>query len=567
LTTSTPGPKWGDHISTAQGKKLSDALDEWATAIAASTPPARRGPFDGTPLNGAEVFWLMTEHWCHQSHESRPVTEQRLAEAHRRPYDEETRTIEDGAGPLNLTGAKLDGAGLSGAWLRGVILTRASLQKADLSGATLTSAKLDHVDAGDAIFHVAQLDWADLSNSMLDKAHFEFADLSRASLKGSYLAGSRLQGVQAYDANLRDAYLAGTSWSGARLDGIDLRGANFDPARHRHGFREILRKADLGPGKIDPPCVDDINRVAAPRRAPEQLGVAWLAGARFDDAAVMTRMIVGDKRETIALADATYSGVNLTAIEWPCSPLGDERDPTEAGPSMLVNPAAEDPLAELTSVLQQRVEFLRKERRWWRRTGRWVRRRVNRILRRPTTDDNGEEITPEIQELQKSSQQDMRERAADRRAVPARANRQLSTALRSQGLNVPADYYAFRAYARRQHELWVKHEYPRWAGLALFRVLAGYGYRARNILVAYVITIAAFAFGYAQAGAVGSSGQVVPVHVWSAIVYSVTAFHGRGVGLPSLSTAGEVLSAVEAVLGLVLEATIVIVVVQRLFRS
>ena len=150
--------------------------------------------------------------------------------------------------------------------------------------------------------------------------------------------------------------------------------------------------------------------------------------------------------------------------------------------------------------------------------------------------------------------------------VPARANRQLAVALRQQGLDQPADFYARRGYVLRQREHWANHAYLRWAGFAMLGLVAGYGFRARNILATYFLTIAAFAVGYTRAGALDSTGQRVAVGPWSAIVYSITAFHGRGVGLQSLTTVGEVLSAVEAVLGLVLEATIVLVVVQRLFK-
>ncbi|HEX6520837.1 MAG TPA: pentapeptide repeat-containing protein [Streptosporangiaceae bacterium] len=556
VTTSAPVPKWGDPISPPQSKALSDALDEWATATKSTTPPTRRGPFDQTPLNGADVFWLMTEHWCRYTHESRPVTEGRLAAAHRAPYDEKLLEIEDGAGPLDLTGAKLDGAKLSGAWLRRAIFTRATLQKADLSGAYLTRAKLDYVDAEGAIFHVAQLDWANLGHSLLEHTHFELADLNRASLEGSYLAGGCLQGVEAYDANLRKAYLAGTRWSGARLDGIDLGGASFDPARHLNVYRHVLRKADLAQGVIDAWCVEEIKQLVDPRQVPEQLGVAWLARARFDDATVMTHMVVGDKRETIALADARYSGVSLTSIDWPCSPLADERKPTTAGPKMLVDPAWAAELEELESLIRQRLKVVRKERRWWRRAARWLQQRVDRLLHGPTTNGSVNETPPP----------DDPKQAADRHAVPARANRQLSVALRQQGLDRPADFYARRGYVLRQREHWANHAYLRWAGFAVLGLVAGYGFRARNILATYVLTIAAFAFGYARAGALDSTGQRVSVGPWSAIVYSITAFHGRGVGLQSLTTVGEVLSAAEAVLGLALEATIVLVVVQRLFK-
>jgi hypothetical protein len=51
------GMRWGDPISAERQATLQDTLDRWEADTRHST---RTGPFAGTRLNGADVFWLAT---------------------------------------------------------------------------------------------------------------------------------------------------------------------------------------------------------------------------------------------------------------------------------------------------------------------------------------------------------------------------------------------------------------------------------------------------------------------------------------------------------------------------
>src|SRR5262249_13109558 len=77
-----------------------------------------------------------------------------------------------------------------------------------------------------------------------------------------------------------------------------------------------------------------------------------------------------------------------------------------------------------------------------------------------------------------------------------RANRQLATELRSQGLNAGADRFAYRAQVlerqvlRRQGQLFVAF------GSWLLDLISGYGYRPMRSLLTYLLVVLGFALTY-----------------------------------------------------------------------
>lgn len=133
----------------------------------------------------------------------------------------------------DLTGAELTGADLSDARLDGARLAGAGLGRADLSAASLTCA-----DLADATLTDARLTDADLRSATLDGARARDADLRGADLSGTSLRGADLGGA-AVDralldrADLRGAALAGlrgyrlASWIGADLREVDFTGAHL----------------------------------------------------------------------------------------------------------------------------------------------------------------------------------------------------------------------------------------------------------------------------------------------------------------------------------------------------
>jgi uncharacterized protein YjbI with pentapeptide repeats len=109
--------------------------------------------------------------------------------------------------PINLNGAYLFHADLTGADLTDARLRDAKLVRAYLAGAKLSGARLGHAD----------LSGADLTNADLTGARLRDAKLVRANLTQADLTGADLT-----DADLEVANLSGANLSGAKVIGADL---------------------------------------------------------------------------------------------------------------------------------------------------------------------------------------------------------------------------------------------------------------------------------------------------------------------------------------------------------
>lgn len=147
-----------------------------------------------------------------------------------------------------------------------------------------------------------------------------------------------------------------------------------------------------------------------------------------------------------------------------------------------------------------------------------------------------------------------------------RANRQLSTVLRTHGLNEDANRFAYRAQVLQREVLWRQGKLGQWIFSSLLWALAGYGYRLQRILITYVLTLTVFALIYFVVGLPNEHATKLVRHVTDAFQVSLTALHGRtffeqfGIG----STLAWV-AAAEAVCGLLIEAVFTSMLVQRFF--
>ena len=144
----------------------------------------------------------------------------------------------DGTGIVNgyqigpgakLHGANLEKADLRGANLRGAELTSAKLRdarlyNADLSGANLNSARLMGAKLMEANFTGAKLRLANLSNAILVDASLAGADLTNANLQRADLTGADLNATRLSRADLRGADI-----KNSRMIGVSLDGARVDP--------------------------------------------------------------------------------------------------------------------------------------------------------------------------------------------------------------------------------------------------------------------------------------------------------------------------------------------------
>ena len=144
-----------------------------------------------------------------------------------------------------------------------------------------------------------------------------------------------------------------------------------------------------------------------------------------------------------------------------------------------------------------------------------------------------------------------------------RANRQVSSELRSQGLHEEADKFAYRAQVLQRVVLRKQGRLLRYSGSLLLDLISGYGYRPMRSFITYALVVLGFAMAYFALG--GVNGQPLP---WNeAIVVSMTAFHGRGF-FGSAFQPGDLqaaVAAVEAFIGLLIEITFIATFTQRFF--
>jgi len=363
-----------------------------------------------------------------------------------------------------------------------------------------------------------------LEGANLTGAHLERAYLTGAHLEGANLTGARLEGAVLDRVHLEGAVLDRAHLEGTRLEGAQLEGANL--------YRADLRDADLAHAYLGG-TISHTGRVLSP---------ANLEGATFDARTNLAGVILGDiEHGFVSVVDTAWNGVNLANVAWEglCSPegqLGDEQ-------------SARNPTKDLETTLSEY-------------------------------------------------------RAA------VRAYRQLSVALQAQGLTEQSVWLGYRGQML-QHtvltlQLASRRQTPRqgswrrralemghlWGRVLFSRVLdrvAGYGYKPGKSITSYLLMQLTFIALYLLIGlqnfvATGHhlpAASTPPQAAWTALleagILSVTSFHGRAflpgstgnfvnnVPLPTTLMFGGA-AAVEAVIGLLIEAILVASLIQRYFR-
>jgi hypothetical protein len=144
-----------------------------------------------------------------------------------------------------------------------------------------------------------------------------------------------------------------------------------------------------------------------------------------------------------------------------------------------------------------------------------------------------------------------------------RANRQLAVALQAQGLNEEAARFAYRAQRLQRVVLWQQKKIGPYLLSGFLDLIAGYGYRPGRSLIAYLFIILGFMGLYLL-----NAHFVAPHLRWDeALVLSVSSFHGRGFFSQDISLGDTYarLAAVEAVIGLIIEISLIATFTQRFF--
>ena len=145
-----------------------------------------------------------------------------------------------------------------------------------------------------------------------------------------------------------------------------------------------------------------------------------------------------------------------------------------------------------------------------------------------------------------------------------RANRQVSAALRSQGLHEEADRFAYRAHVLQRTVFSRQRHYLRAGGSWLLDLISGYGYKPMRSFSVYLLVVGVFAVAYYLLG----NNVNPPLDPLGAVIFSITSFHGRGFTPGenvALTNPLTVFAAIEAIIGLLIEITFIATFTQRFF--
>lgn len=254
------------------------------------------------------------------------------------------------------------------------------------------------------------------------------------------------------------------------------------------------------------------------------------------------------------LADIRWNGALVTNIDWSqCWRLGDD-------------PFVQSPI----SVVRAWRRLRHRSHKIWS----WRGRRDRRI---------GQIVFADKTQRLRARVRAGRASQLDRLTEAIRANRQIATLLKEQGLREEAVRFDYRTsqLGRRRPPLmrgWLlavpgsgrfrqtTHLIRRSASV-LIDLICGYGTRPARILATYLLTILVFALVYDRWGS--DLQNSFSVHGWNAIWFSLIAFHGRGVVNGGVDTNSGLLAvaAIEAAVGLLVEATFIATLLRSLFRD
>jgi uncharacterized protein YjbI with pentapeptide repeats len=486
-------PAWGDDISDERKAELDARVQAWAQE---ADHGDRKGPLDGVPLTGADVYYLAAR--------TLAGAEGNVGEAMerlRRARDDALRgnvvLLDLNLSGANLINARLGGAFLGGARLSGAILSYATLTEAILSvaaldrahleGADLSGASLRNATLTEANLHEATLTGANLRNATLTEAILNHATLTEANLTGTTLTGAdltdttltraTLTSATLTEANLSRAWLDRTDLSWATLTGADLGGATLTEADLRNA---TLDRADLSAAMLTRATLSGATLIGADLEDAELQG-ATLISCRMDSATILTGIQLDTHTQ---LGDIVWNGAPLTRVDWGKAPrLGDEDAITEA------------------KTRADRISALRDA---------------------------------------------------------TRAYRGLATALRSQSMSIPASRYRLREQRLERRAGRLERHYGAWLFSWLLDLVSGYGEEPGRIFTAYLVVVLGFAAAYMGVTHFLET-ELSALRPDEALVLSLTSFHGRGFfpGFLQLGDWVARLGAAEAVIGLFIELILI----------
>lgn len=151
--------------------------------------------------------------------------------------------------------------------------------------------------------------------------------------------------------------------------------------------------------------------------------------------------------------------------------------------------------------------------------------------------------------------------------IAVRANRQVATALRAQGLHEEANIFAYTTQVLQRDLYWHAKMWPDWFFSSFLQKLAGYGYKWQITLIWYLGLLLLSTGVYFSQGLVFAHPNTPCITILgTALVDAFTALHGRGF-FPSPPESGLQMAtaAFDAVAGLLIEASFIATFTQRYF--
>jgi uncharacterized protein YjbI with pentapeptide repeats len=535
MSTQPPKPddppeRWKEYWK-AQGQpwrtepEIDPKRQEELAKCRAIVPDIEEGiyPFKGMKLSRADVEWLLS------THESGGI---------RGPVDWSDKSQRERKG-LDLRGANLRGADLHGLplarirdeldWsekIRAIAEQKniasmhfedANLSNAHLDGALLIGVCLDRADLRRTYLEQANLSSAHLEDAILIEAHLEQANLSGAYLERATIGMSaHLEGIDLSDAHLERTilyrtHLEGADFYRAHLEKAYLREAHLEGTDLRRAHLEgadligtYLEGADLRGTHLEGKVMSNTELERIQQWKKGFPQILPPADLRLAFFDAETRL------ERTILGDKSFGFVSLADVHWSDVNLA---------------------VVEWSKINMLGDEQQARQKKY--NTGKTKEKKVKHVRLSECKD-------------------------------AVRANRQLAVVLRDQGLNEEADHFAYRAQKLEQ-VIWRWQKRPLKYILSWFLyLLVGYGYQPWRGLAAYFLIIGVFARAYYVLG------QTPKIHLScvGAVIFSITAFHGRGFFLGGdleYDSWITILGAIEAVFGLLIEFSFIATFTQRFF--
>lgn len=392
---------------------------------------------------------------------------------------------------------------------------------------------LERAILDDAQLQGAQLRMVNLREAHLFRTQLQHANLMMAQLQGAKLVGAQLQEAILLLASLQGAHLYGARLQGTRFDASDLRGVNF-------------------------------------------------AGAMMD---VNTQLIEPYLDAQIQVADVIWNGVPLTRMKWnQVLRLGDEKEAHDkTGFSLASNPGEKKRSPKLPF---QRLEGFEAAIRAY--------RQLAAALRSQALKDVADRFDYRAQILQRELlwlesglpmpgfkqgishpwgllrellwHHSKEQKDQQLFPSPSQGPFPVAVSVTSEiaGQLLPSSSSQERLPDIRRRPPFRIDKLGAYLFSLFLVVVTGYGFKMRRIIFTYILLILVFAGVY---WGQDLHRQPQPFSFWQAIILSVTAFHGRVFSNPfNLSDPQIVFTALEAIVGLVIEGVFIAMLTQRFFN-